>query len=565
MNYNHAFGQGRRTKRVLAVSVTAALALTGVALVAVPSNAAVAPTTATPDLSKAASWAAEGITPSNFDFAATKLPGKSTPAFRLSNWVSDPALYGAVEQFETPAVAAAGPRGTSDASYDTFQETFTLSAASYATQPDLAIEVSPDRHGTRAGGDLVLREEAGQKLTLTNFHLKPGATSDDDSDWAPSTASVDFTKPVTIKYVAQFNPDASADVVKVYVNGSKTPLITGSTFETYHAIEGNPAQSVDALNFRAYERQVLVGSDEAAWTTQQPTPDELTALKGKGFYISGLSYGVSNSAPNTPIEFAVPTIAGTAAVGQTLTAGTDTDEISNVNFTYQWLRNGKTISKATASTYGLGTSDYGQKISVKVTASKPGYTSSTRTSASTATVAKGTFVVSSPMTVVGTAAVGSKLTAHVATTPSGAYYYQWLRDGKAIKGATATTYTPVFGDLGATISASASILKTDFTTVTPRSEETAAVVVGTLSIGTPTLSGTTKVGQTLSAKVTATSGALLRYSFYNGDQLLQLSTSPKLLLTWDLVGAHITVVVSGVAQGYTPFTSATSIASAEVK
>ena len=563
MNYNHAFGQGRRTKRVLAVSVTAALALTGVALAAVPSNAAVTPTTVTPDLSKAAAWATVPLAGS--DFAATKLPGTSTPAIRMSNWISNTVNYGAAEQFESPAVAAAGPRGTSDASYDTFQETFTLSAASYATQPGLVIEVSPDRHGSRTGGDLLIREEAGQKLTLTNFHLKPGATTDNGDDWAASTATVDFTKALTIKYVAQFNPDASKDIVKVYLNGSKTAALTGSTFETYDAISGQPAQSVDALNFRATNRQVAVNDPAGAWTSPAVSDADFAALKGKGFYISGLSYGVSNTAAATPIEFAVPTIAGTAAVGATLTAGTDTDEITNVSFGYQWLRNGKAISKATGKTYVPTTGDYGKRLSVKVTASKPGYTSSTRTSASTAVVVRGTIVVSTAASITGNAAVGSTLTAHITTAPAATYGYQWWANNAAIKGATSSTHVVSATDIGKTISVVITPSKSYYTGTSSRSAATVAVVAGTLALSKPTLSGTAKVGSTLTAKTTATSGALVRYSFYAGDVLVQLSTSPKLLLTWDLAGQQITVRVSAQKAGYTPATSASSAASALVK
>ena len=560
MKHNHANDRGHRTKRVVAVSATAALALAGVALATAPANAV---TSTTPDLSKASSWAK--VPTANFDGAATKLPGKSTSAFRLSNWVSDASMYGAAEQFETPAVNLAGPRGASAASYDTFTESFTLSAASYATQPDLSVEVSPDTNGNRAGGDLLLREEAGQKLSLTNFHLKAGATGDEASDWGYSTATIDFTKPVTIKYVALFNPDAAADIVKIYVNGSSTPLVTGSTFETYHAIDGNPAQTVNALNFRATSRKVALNDPDEAWTSPEISSDEYAALKGKGFYFSGLTYGVSNTEASNPIEFAVPTISGTPAVGETLTAGTDTDQIKAVTFKYQWLRNGAAIGNATKATYALTSSDFGKKISVKVTASKPGYISSTRTSAATAAVGIGTLDLTTPTNITGTAAVGSKLTAHIATSPIAVYTYQWWNGDAAIKGATASTYTVTPTDIGATLSVTATAKKTDFTTVPSRSAGVGPVVAGTLTVSTPTLTGTTKVGQKFTAKATATSGALLRYAFYADDELVQLSTSSTYVTTFDVAGAHLTVKVTALKAGYTTVTSASSAPSSAIR
>ena len=47
---------------------------------------------------------------------------------------------------------------------------------------------------------------------------------------------------------------------------------------------------------------------------------------------------------------------------------------------YQWLRNGKPISSATAATYKPTKSDKGKKLSVKITVASPGYQKATATS-----------------------------------------------------------------------------------------------------------------------------------------------------------------------------------------
>ena len=66
-----------------------------------------------------------------------------------------------------------------------------------------------------------------------------------------------------------------------------------------------------------------------------------------------------------------PTISGTAQVGQTLTASTssiaDTDGLTNVSYSYQWLADDTDIDGATSSTYTLQTSDNGKTINVQVT------------------------------------------------------------------------------------------------------------------------------------------------------------------------------------------------------
>ena len=550
-------------KRFLAVSVTAALAITGVAFGIGSASAVPTPTatSATPDLSKVGTW--EQAAGDHYDFEGTTLPGKSTKALRISNWVDNPVNYGGQQQLKSPPIASAGPRVSGGASYDTFTANFTLSAASYATQPDLSVEVSPNSGENRAGGNLLIREEAGQKLTLTNFHLKPGATTDDDSSWTSSTATIDFTKPVAIKYVAQFDPTASADVVKVYLDGSSTPALTGSTFETYDAIAGIPAQTVNSLLFRAVDRQVGTTTD-VPWTIHEPTADEFTALKGKGFYFSAVKYAVSNTAASTPMSFAVPTIDGTAAVGQTLTAVTDTDAVTNVNFAYTWLRNGVAITGATGSSYTTTATDLRSSISVRVTASKPGYTSSTRTSAATARVARGQIAVTTPLTITGTAAVGVKLSAHIVTSPVATHTYQWRANGTAISGATTSEHTLTTADLGKAITVVVVSSKSGYSTLTSTSSATADVGTGTLTIGVPTLSGTAKVGQTLTAKVYATPRALVRYSFFSDGDLVQLSTSPTLLLTWDLAGSTVTVQAAAIKDGYTSITSSLSTGKAVV-
>jgi hypothetical protein len=264
------------------------------------------------------------------------------------------------------------------------------------------------------------------------------------------------------------------------------------------------------------------------------------------------------------LTFISLTIAGSVKVGQTLTATPSISSPNGATLTYQWLRNGAAISHATKSTYAVSTSDYKQKLSVKVTATKHGYTSASRTSAATAAVGAGTIGITTGASITGTTAVGSKLTAHITTAPTATNSYQWRANDVAIKNATASTYTLSAGELGKQISVVIKAAKTDYTTITSTSAESAAVGTGTLTLGVPTLAGSTKVGKSLTAKVTSTSGALLRYSFYSDGTLVQLSTSPVLVLTWDLVGTHITVSVAGSKPGYVSLTSATSTASAAV-
>jgi len=82
-----------------------------------------------------------------------------------------------------------------------------------------------------------------------------------------------------------------------------------------------------------------------------------------------------------------PTVKGTAKVGKTLkvrSKGTWTPKPSA--YTYQWLRNGKAIKKATSSSYKLTTKDRKKKITLRVTAQRPGSADVAATSSKTKTV-----------------------------------------------------------------------------------------------------------------------------------------------------------------------------------
>ena len=63
-----------------------------------------------------------------------------------------------------------------------------------------------------------------------------------------------------------------------------------------------------------------------------------------------------------------PAVTGAARLGSTLNASTGTWSASGTSFTYQWLRDGKTITGATSSRYKATTADVGKRVSVHVTA-----------------------------------------------------------------------------------------------------------------------------------------------------------------------------------------------------
>ena len=106
-----------------------------------------------------------------------------------------------------------------------------------------------------------------------------------------------------------------------------------------------------------------------------------------------VTLAVQQQIANIPATGA-PTITGTAQVGSTLTADTsgiaDTDGLTNVTFSYQWIRNDGNsdtdITSETDSTYTLVDADEGKTVKVRVSFTDDVDHEETLTSAATATV-----------------------------------------------------------------------------------------------------------------------------------------------------------------------------------
>jgi hypothetical protein len=145
-----------------------------------------------------------------------------------------------------------------------------------------------------------------------------------------------------------------------------------------------------------------------------------------------------------------PAISGSAVFGGTLTVSPGTwSPVSagswpagSTGIGFQWYRGAAAIVGATGPTYLLALADVGKVLTVRVTASQPGYV--TTTVATTGVTVK---PAAAPRATVRAAVLGTTTAGHVVSvrrgtwTPSPtSYRYQWLRDGVAIRGAVATTY-----------------------------------------------------------------------------------------------------------------------------
>lgn len=258
-----------------------------------------------------------------------------------------------------------------------------------------------------------------------------------------------------------------------------------------------------------------------------------------------------------------PKVTGTPTVGFTLTAQAGAWSPSPVNLTYRWYRGSTAIAGATRATYKLGAGDGGQKISVRVTGTRAGYTPATRASAA---VSVARLLTSSPSpTISGVPAAGRTLAAVTGAwgPPPVTLTYQWLRNGSAISGATRSTYTLIAGDITRDITVRVTGSRAGYAPVTRTSAS--VHVLGTLTrTPSPTIHGRATVGSTMWGEPGEwDSGVALNFQWLREGKPIASATDPFYVITEADIAARLTLRVTGSRPGYTSVTR-TSAASLPV-
>ena len=250
---------------------------------------------------------------------------------------------------------------------------------------------------------------------------------------------------------------------------------------TAHDADGLPAN----INYGWFAGGNPIGT--GATYTVKPA-DKGKTITVKAIYTDGAGHAeVVSSDPTAEVSDAAPTpqppqppatnhepvgsvtITGDAKVGETLTASNDLkDDDGMGQITYRWFAGGQEVGKG--GSYTLQDTDKGKTITVKAEYTDGKGTAETVESAKTAEVAdNGQTPPPQPptpqptnhpgtVTITGDAKVGGTLTAEVKDDDqydAAKVQYQWLRDGKPIDGATASSYTLAADDAGHKISVQA--------------------------------------------------------------------------------------------------------------
>jgi hypothetical protein len=230
-------------------------------------------------------------------------------------------------------------------------------------------------------------------------------------------------------------------------------------------------------------------------------------------------------APNSPTNLDPPVVSGTAVDGQVLNATTGSWSGSPTAYAYRWERCSESgadcaaVPGATSASYGLTLADVGSRLRVVVTASNSeGSTSAP--SAPTAVVAPINPPTSTaPPVISGAAREGDTLAVTTGTwsgSPTG-FTFQWERcDVSAcapIAGATSSTYVVQSPDVG--YRARALVTASNAAGSTTVASAATAVVVPPPPANTtpPTVTGTPRLGATLTASTGSWSGAPTGFTF----------------------------------------------------
>ena len=211
-----------------------------------------------------------------------------------------------------------------------------------------------------------------------------------------------------------------------------------------------------------------------------------------------------------------PTISGTIQVGETLTADTsdidDSDGLTNATFEYQWLAGGSDIDGANGSSYLLTGSEQGETIQLRVTFTDDADNEESLTSeATTAVAARPNTPATGAPSISGTVQVGETLAADTSDIDDAdgisndSFSYQWAAGGSDISGATGSSYTLMSGEEGQAIQVRVSFTDDAGNVESVTSAATAEVAArpNSPAAGVPAISGTSRVGETLTASTSS--------------------------------------------------------------
>lgn len=302
--------------------------------------------------------------------------------------------------------------------------------------------------GTRGGQapalDSLYRDRLG--LTGAGEVARPSDGTDETFDLAArglgtGLRSIAVTDPGSrVTYWIDYRTAAGRDAGSTFVTGWINP---GLRWAPGVVVYRQATDYTDTADIDVVKREAGT-KDDTSWTDEQTfrspsgrvqvsvlsTDENVASLR---VIVGGGSFIASSS----------PSISGTLRVGETVSAQEGSFSPSASSYRYQWYwRGSRVISGATSKTFKISAGYRGERLRVRVTGVRSGYTSKNTITGNSSSIAAGVFSAASP-SVIGEARVGERLRAVVGSyspRPS-SYRYQWYAWSSAIPGATSSSYT----------------------------------------------------------------------------------------------------------------------------
>ncbi|QSR33059.1 hypothetical protein CFI00_21645 [Nocardioides sp. S5] len=321
--------------------------------------------------------------------------------------------------------------------------------------------------------------------------------------------------------------------------------------------------------------QPISGQTNSSYTVR---PEDLGASLTVRYtgVLPGRTAAVLASAPVTgllgdaPRATSSPTVSGTRKVGTTLTGSPPTWNLTGVQQSIQWLRDGQPVTGQTTSSYTVRPEDLDSSLAVRYTGTLAGRASGTATS--TAVVAQiGDAPTASVLpSVSGPRKVDTVLVAVPPTwnLPGVEQTIQWMRNGQPVAGGTGTTYAVRVDDVNASLTVRFTGTLPGRTTGTATSPPVTGVIGDaptSPSLAAP--SGTGRVGtalQAVEATWTPSTVTQTRQWLVEGQPVAG-ETGPTYVVRAADAGRRISVRVTATMPGHAPgtVTSAAVLATAE--
>ena len=322
---------------------------------------------------------------------------------------------------------------------------------------------------------------------------------------------------------------------------------TSYKFERRPGTSGNATETVDTPSTKWAPIAAIAGGSWQWRVTAYDTANNL---------IADSSWLHPFSVTDTPIASVPVSITGSGVVDSTLTLNPPQWNMPNnlLTITYQWFRGTSPVAGATGVTYEVTSADLGKAITVKATATRPGYTTGTSTSNVITGTQAGAPLASVPVVINGTGFYGSTLQLSPPTWDVGgvATTYQWFRGTSAISGQTGTSYVVGASDMAKEITVKATGTKAGYVNGLSVSNAVTAALNPAPAATTPiSLTGTGAVGSplTMTPPVWDTADVTVTYQWFRDAAPFTNNPTTYTVLSSD-VGKTITVKATAAKTGY---------------